>query len=199
MEDGILERTKSSSEETLSAGNVKSLKTGEGREISIDNRPYPYESRVQVTEAYCAAEFEHNINHVTYKKDDPTIFRPVARVGAFSVYNSPSGSSPSMAASAAGPLLQVSKPEVGVCKFLEDAYVEPVASLQCGHGCTNSSGGDLNCPLLGPEFVEYEEIPLFSSRELISVATDLNNIAWMKSGLENGGIKIPDNAGFLEI
>ncbi|KAF1869205.1 hypothetical protein Lal_00048487 [Lupinus albus] len=41
--------------------------------------------------------------------------------------------------------------------------------------------------LLGPEFVYYLEPTSFTSHELISIATDLNNIVWINSGLENYG------------
>ncbi|GMI87203.1 hypothetical protein HRI_002389600 [Hibiscus trionum] len=45
--------------------------------------------------------------------------------------------------------------------------------------------------LWGPfsEFIDY-----FSSHELISIPTNLNNIAWIKSGLENNCLRIPSNA-----
>lgn len=196
MDDGNIDRTKSSSEETLSVGHENSMKIVDGRAISIDNRPNPYESRVQAKEGYCTADFEDNPNHDTDMQDHSTLFRPVARVSAFNKYNPPFGASSINPAQ--GPVLQDSKPEIGVCKFLEDFYGEPVVPLHCGHGCcANSNGGESNHSLLGPEFLEYEEPPPFSSHELLSIATDLNNISWIKSGLENGSTRVPDNARVL--
>ncbi|KAK6135853.1 hypothetical protein DH2020_030400 [Rehmannia glutinosa] len=82
-----------------------------------------------------------------------------------------------LAHSIPGPLVQASKLEFGG---------EPMIPSQCGHGCcAASSAHSSHRSLLGPEFVEYEKLPTFSSQDLISVATDLNNIAWIRSGLEN--------------
>lgn len=48
--------------------------------------------------------------------------------------------------------------------------------------------------ILGPdEFVDYEELPPYSSHELAAIGTDLNNIAWMRSGLDSLSAKAPDN------
>lgn len=67
--------------------------------------------------------------------------------------------------------------------------------LRCGFGCCSTlCGGHFQSSLLGPEFLDYEEPPAFSSHELISIATDLNNIAWIRSGLENNCVRIPSNA-----
>lgn len=72
-------------------------------------------------------------------------------------------------------------------KFLQSLCDEPHIPSKCGHGCstypaeTKFSGKSV----LGPEFVDYEEPCAVSNQELISIATDLNNIAWIKSGLDN--------------
>ncbi|KAL8539143.1 hypothetical protein ACS0TY_000946 [Phlomoides rotata] len=120
-----------------------------------------------------------NLIHVGQGEErQPMVSRPAAKIGAFSVYNS------SMQGSR--PLIQSSELDSEIRKFLEGSSGERVIPSQCGHGCCAAS--NTHSPhrsLLGREFVEYEELPAFSSHELASVATDLNNIAWIKSGLEN--------------
>ncbi|KAL3647337.1 hypothetical protein CASFOL_008305 [Castilleja foliolosa] len=102
----------------------------------------------------------------------PAISRPVAKVGAFNIYNSSIHD-----VEMQGPV------DSGMCKFLDDERMIP---FQCGHGCcAGPIGHSSQMSLLGPEFVEYEELPNFSSQDFVSVASELNNIAWIKSGLEN--------------
>lgn len=200
MEDGSHNRTKASSEETQSVGNISSLRIQEERETSMDNRQDQYEDKAQVNQGFCVAVPEDHPHLVTEVKDHPTIARPVARVSAFSVYNSPNGptnASVRRISPTHGPMLQASKPGLGVYKFLEDVSGEPTVPLQCGHACCASSTGlHSRSSLLGPEFVEYLEPPSFTSHELISIATDINNIAWIKSGLESSGTRIP---GIMEV
>ena len=188
-EDGSLERTKASSEETLSVGDINSLKNLEGRDVVMDDRPNLQEDIPPTKEDQSAAE----------PKDHPTLCHPVARISAFSRYNPPSSSRTESGISGTilmqGPLVQSSRPDWGVGKILEDLHSEPVIPLRCGFGCCSTPcGGHSQISLLGPEFVDYEEPPAFSSHELISIATDLNNIAWIKSGLENSCVRIPSNA-----
>ncbi|KAL0317133.1 UNVERIFIED_CONTAM: Transcription factor, partial [Sesamum angustifolium] len=77
-----------------------------------------------------------------------------------------------------GPLFQASDVDFGICKFLDVASGEPVIPLRCGHGCcAASSMHSSRSSLLGPEFVEYEELPTFSSHELTSVATDSYHVS----------------------
>ncbi|XWS74869.1 hypothetical protein CRYUN_Cryun01aG0035200 [Craigia yunnanensis] len=189
MEDGSLERTKASSEETLSVGDINSFKHLEGRDVVMDDRLNLQEDKPPTQEDQSAAE----------PKDHPTLCRPVARVSAFSCYNPPSSSKTESGMSGTilmqGPLAQSSRPYWGVGKILEDLRSEPVVPLQCGFGCCSTPCRDHSqSSLLGPEFVDYEEPPAFSSHELISIATDLNNIAWIKSVLENSCVRIPSNA-----
>ncbi|XVE99689.1 hypothetical protein REPUB_Repub03eG0222000 [Reevesia pubescens] len=189
MEDGSLERTKASSEETLSIGDINSFKHLEGRDVVMDDRPNLQEDKQPTQEDQSATE----------PKDDPTLCRPLARVSAFSRYNPPSSSRTESGMSSTvlmqGPLAQSSRPDWGVGKILEDLCSEPVIPLRCGFGCCSTPcGGHSQSSLLGPEFVDYEEPPAFPSHELISIATDLNNIAWIKSGLENSCVRIPSNA-----
>ncbi|KAG8380776.1 hypothetical protein BUALT_Bualt06G0051200 [Buddleja alternifolia] len=159
---------KPSSEETSSGGPLNSFKSSEEVEIkSMANEPKKSQDKAQPI--YPSAQGNQSI-----------ISRPVAKIGAFNLYNSSGHDSMNKR-----PLIQGSKRDFGICKTIEGAFSEPVIPLQCGHGCC--AGPTTHSSLLGPEFVEYEEVPTFSSQELASVATDLNNIAWIRSGLENSG------------
>lgn len=195
MEDGSLDRTKASSEETLSAGNINSLRIQDETEPSMDSRQEQYDDKPQANQGLCLAEPEDQAHIVTEAKDHTTVSRPVARVSAFSVYNPPHGptnASVRRITPTCGPMLQASKSQPGVCKYLEDVSGEPTVPLKCGHGCCSSSTGlHSRSSLLGPEFVDYAEPPSFTSHELISIATDINNIAWIKSGLESAGTRMP--------
>ncbi|KAL9418456.1 hypothetical protein AB3S75_036420 [Citrus x aurantiifolia] len=236
-EDGSLDRTKGSSEETLSVGDVNPLKPLEGRDVTMDDRPNRLEDMAQTNGGeFTAVPKQHStfpcpvgdinscklpegrdvtMNDTPKMHDDraermevefaagpkphPTLPRPVARVSAFSLYNSPSGMTPCSgiprAVPTQGPLVQAPRLDLGICKFLEDVCSEPIIPSQCGYGCCASpTGHHSHSSLLGPEFVDYEEPPAFSSHELISIATDLNNIAWIKSGLENSNVGVPGNA-----
>lgn len=234
IEDGSLDRTKASSEETLSAGDVNSLKPPEGRDIAVDDRPDQYIDVAQTNGGQFAAavnlhpSFSCTVGDInSFKlpeerdvtiddrsnlhedraqrkevefangpKSHPTLPRPVARVSAFNLYNSSGGLTPcsgiTRTVPTQGPLVQAAKPDFAISKFLEDVCSEPVIPSQCGYGCcTSLMGRHSHGSLLGPEFVDYEETPAFSSHELISIATDLNNIAWIKSGLESSSIGVP--------
>ncbi|KAL4386058.1 hypothetical protein GQ457_09G030200 [Hibiscus cannabinus] len=189
MEDGSLDRTKASSEETLSVGDVNHFKPLEGRDVVMDERPDFQEDKPPTPEDQTAVE----------PKDHPTLCRPVARVSAFSRYNAPGNSKPESGMTSRipmqGPLAQSYRPDSGVGKILEDLRCEPVIPSRCGFGCCSTPcRGHSQSSLLGPEFVDYEEPPIFTSHELISIATDLNNIAWIKSGLENNSVRVPSNA-----
>lgn len=195
MEDSSHDRTKASSEETVSVCDVNSFKAPEQRDVTMDDILSQHEDKAQTENVPQTNE----IHVAAEPKAYPTLTRPVARVSAFSVYNPPSDpkncSGFTRTVPTKGPLVQASKPDFGFCKFLEDVHDEPIVPLQCGYGCcATPSGGHSHSSLLGPEFVEYEESPSFSSEEFISIATDLNNIAWIKSGLENSSSGIPGNA-----
>ncbi|CAL5363743.1 unnamed protein product [Camellia sinensis] len=182
LEEGSPDCTKASSEETLSYGENNSLRALEGKDLSLT------QNRLNHCEEHRAAEINR-----------PALSCPVPRVGAFSVYNPPSssrtGSIFSRIDPMQGPLIQAVKPYFGVCKFLEGVGVEPVVPLQCGHGCCEASNGaSSRRSLLGPEFVDYDEPPPFSSHELATIATDLNNIAWIRSGLDSTGTQVVENA-----
>ncbi|KAF5771004.1 putative transcription factor MYB family [Helianthus annuus] len=132
------------------------------------------------------AETEDVTTH--YISQDPitthqTVSRPAPHYGAFSVFNNGiQNGEPKMIVPTQGPLIQACKPESVGCKFLNGYSTEPVVPSRCGHGCCSGSGSQPS--LLGPEFVEYEDVPALSNMELATIAADLNTIAWIKSGLE---------------
>lgn len=125
---------------------------------------------------------------------DNNVFRPVARVGAFSVYNPTSqrnGYRDHNIVPCEGPLIQAAKPDSLAGKFLQSLCDEPQIPSKCGHGCSTHPAEIKfsSNSVLGPEFVDYEEPSAVFNQELISIATDLNNIAWIKSGLDNAVIR----------
>ncbi|CAK9138768.1 unnamed protein product [Ilex paraguariensis] len=198
------DRTKASSEETLSNGNNDAFNSPEGRDVSLmEIEPSQCEEKILTKEGHTVAE---NDDHTLFEKDHPffaeknhpTVTRPVAKIGAFNVYNPPCGAAAgsvySRPAPMQGPMIQFSKPDYGICKYFEGVVDEPTVPSRCGHGCcAGPSGGSSSSSVLGPEFIEYEELPLFSGHELAAIATDLNNIAWIKSGLENADTRVPNN------
>ncbi|EOA24165.1 hypothetical protein CARUB_v10017397mg [Capsella rubella] len=125
---------------------------------------------------------------------DSNVFRPVARVGAFSVYNPTShrnGYRDHNIVPCEGLLIQAAKPDSLAGKFLQSLYDEPHVPSKCGRGCsTNPAETKFSRnSVLGPEFVDYEEPCAVFNQELISIATDLNNLAWIKSGLDNAVVR----------
>lgn len=172
------EKKNSSSEKTMSVDDINLVNPTEVRTTVRDNETKQHEDNPSKNED---AEL----------KGHPPICRPVAHVSAFSVYN-PSrwpktGSTCSEMLQIQGPLIQPFKAEIGTCKLFDDVGCEPMIPLQCGHGCctTELSKNHSQGSIMGPEFVDYLESPPFSSHELISIDSDLSNIAWIKSGLEN--------------
>ncbi|KAI3840040.1 hypothetical protein MKX03_004334 [Papaver bracteatum] len=162
---------------------------------SLENQSNQHQDR----EENCRVEY-HCRNE---PKEKPTLFRPAPRVSAFNLYNQEQSMGgyvfPTMVPMLHGPLLQPCKPPVvGQCGLLGGVRRVP---SHCGHGCCTGSrsGGDdgRRSSLLGPEFVEFVEPPPFSGHELVSIATELSNVAWIKSGLGFGfdhrGI-VKDNA-----
>ncbi|CAI9772947.1 unnamed protein product [Fraxinus pennsylvanica] len=132
---------------------------------------------------YPSAEENCPVVYTSAEENNPMISCPVAKVGAFNVYNPSHNSAFSRTIPMQGPLIRASKPDFGICKFLDGASGESIIPQHCGHGCCASSMSSL----LGPEFVEYEEISPFPSQELSAVVMDLNNFAWIRSGIENAG------------
>ncbi|PPD88313.1 hypothetical protein GOBAR_DD14722 [Gossypium barbadense] len=187
MEDaGCLDKTKASSEETLSCAEDSSFRSLEWKDASssekLDNQ--------SKGKALTGTQSNHELIEL------PTLFRPVARISAFNVYNNmdaPEFVSPcSRPVPVLGPSIQTSKPDVGTCKLLEGVYTDRLVPLHCGHGCCGTQNGQKS--LLGPEFVEFSEPPSFPNYELAAIATDISNLAWLKSGLENNSVRAMDDA-----
>ncbi|KAJ0088696.1 hypothetical protein Patl1_31744 [Pistacia atlantica] len=141
-------------------------------------------------------EVSSNLDHEL--KEQPTLFRPQARVSAFNVYNTMDGpeivSPHPRQTPMQGPLVQASLPDAGICKLIEGVYSERMVPHLCGYGCCGiQCGGICQNSLLGPEFLEFAEPPSFPSYELASIATDISNLAWLKSGLENSNMRMMDD------
>ncbi|KAK7300550.1 hypothetical protein RJT34_11396 [Clitoria ternatea] len=183
-EDGGFEKTKASSEETMSIGDINSSNPAEVRNVMMDSENKPPRKDDAKVEEHC------------------TLYRPVARFSAFSVYNPPgrptTGSCSKMFPGQC-PLTKSPRPNVGSCNLFDDMDCEPMVPLQCGYGCCAAESRESHShgSLLGPEFVDYLESPSFPSHELISIATDLNKMAWIKSGLENYSAGVTEDTANL--
>jgi len=207
--DGSIDKSKASSEETLS-GETNSFRAFEGtQEVNVvANQFYHCGHEVPLNESLIQPQMQplpimlvnhHVLEHqpvgaqAPETTKQPTVSRPVARVGAFNVYrpstNSTSARPHPKPVPVQGPLMHAFQPDFDISKFLDGVESEPIIPLRCGQGCCSSSTPARAEPrrssLLGPEFIDYEEPSSFSSHELASIATDLNNIAWIKSGLDN--------------
>ncbi|GKV10096.1 hypothetical protein SLEP1_g21507 [Rubroshorea leprosula] len=189
VEDASLDKNKASSEETQSCGDVTSVKSLERKDVSS----------VEKVDCQYKGKSLMEIPHSHEAKVPTTLFRPVARISAFNVYNTTNG--PETASlhpkpvPAQGPLIQTAKQDVEINKLLEGYYSGHLVPHQCGHGCCGTeSGRNSHNSLLGPEFVDCLEPPSFPSYELAAIATDISNLAWMKSGLENNSIRTMDDA-----
>ncbi|KAL3531747.1 hypothetical protein ACH5RR_005268 [Cinchona calisaya] len=187
MEDVSAEKSKASSDETLSCGDVNSFKSLEGKDVSSQEK----------------MDDEHHENRTqtdcSETKDPPSLVRPIARISAFSIYGSADVMETSLPVGRPtnfeGPLDQLSKPDIGINKMLQTAYGDRLVPHQCGYCCFANPGiGEYKNSLLGPEFSDYAESPSFPSLELAALAADISNVAWNKSGLENCSIKTMDGA-----
>ncbi|XP_058729170.1 transcription factor MYB1-like [Vicia villosa] len=202
-EDISMEKARASSEETLSCGDLNSLKSSEGRDFSskeiVDDR---YEDKARTD-----PQLHHEARDlpIVEVRDPPTLFKPVARVSAFNVYHAFNGSQPSTSVPRPvpmqGPILHSPQSDMEICKMLNGTYGDRSIPQQCGHGCCSSLNGNTSkSSLLGPEFVEYSEPQSFPSFELAAIATDISNLAWLKSGLENNSVKMMgETAGRVNI
>ncbi|XP_059305463.1 transcription factor MYB1 [Lycium ferocissimum] len=180
LEDVSAEKSKASSEETQSCGDVNSLKAIEGKDISSqenqEDNHYEDKSQGEVQRSDAAAN------------DPCTLFRPVARISAFSVYGSLNAPEAQLQTPRLTP---IQAPDLGISKLLEGAFTDRLVPHQCAHGCCGNANQESNgSSLLGPEFVDYAEPPSFSSHELATLATEISNVAWCKSGLENSSIEV---------
>lgn len=185
VEDVSLDKAKASSEDTLSCGDVNSMKSSEGRDISSK----------EIMDDNDEDKAQNEGQSYLEDKDPPTLFRPVARVSAFNVYRSFDGLLPSTSIQRPvpmqGPILQSPKPDNEIYKMIEGIYGDRSVPHQCGHGCCAAPYGNKSTSsLLGPEFIEFSEPPSFPSFELAAIATDISNLAWLKSGLENSNDKM---------
>ncbi|XP_004302679.1 PREDICTED: transcription factor LAF1 [Fragaria vesca subsp. vesca] len=189
IEDVSLDKRKASSEETLSNGDVNSSRSTEGKEVcSLEYTDDQHEDKVSTDGQYS-----------NEAREPRTLFRPVAHVSAFSVYNHLGGQDPSSSFQkpipVQGPLVQEVKLDVGICKLVEGIYGEQSVPDQCGHGCCcTQNGRTTGNSLLGPEFVEFSEPPCFPSFEMAAIATDISKLAWLKSGLESSSGMVTSDA-----
>ncbi|KAG1365826.1 transcription factor MYB1 [Cocos nucifera] len=178
LQDASAEKAKGSSEESPSIGDVNSFKSLEGRDVN---------SKENMSDN--SEDIVNGRDDTSEVRDPPYLFRPVARVSAFHPYNHVSGESCGSLLSRPvqmhGLLPQAFQNEAGVSKLLDGNCSEPQVPPRCGHGCC-SIENDCHPPnsLLGPEFVEFVELPAISNQELFSVASELSSIAWLKSGLQ---------------
>lgn len=184
MEDTSVEKSKSSSEETPSCGDAYSVKSSDRKDVS---------SMDLLDDSHKVDKAQSQVQLIEKSTTPPTLFRPVARVSAFTVYNSVDGAENGVNSSQE-PFVQMSNPDVGTCKFLDGSYSGLLVPERCGRGCCEISNGITSVnSLLGPEFVDYTEPPSFTSHDLAALAADISNVAWSKSGLESGSIKAMDN------
>lgn len=175
-QDANLDKPKASSEETLSCGDANSFKSIEGKNVSsLDN-----------LDDQCEEKAPLEIPSNNEAKESSTLFRPMARVSAFSVHNPEIASPCPRPVPMQGPSIEAPIPDNGICKLLDRIYNERLVPHQCGHGCCKAqNGNNLVNSLLGPEFVDFLDPPSFPNFELAAIATDISNFAWLKSGLEN--------------
>nr|XP_043631265.1 transcription factor MYB1-like [Erigeron canadensis] len=168
-----LDTTRASSEDTFSNEKLSPPKLSETEDVSV----------IEVTN-----------DHIF--KDSPlthqAVYRPAPRLGAFTEYESSNriqNGQPMMVLPTQGPITQACKPESIGCKFLNGYSAEYLVPSRCGHGCCSGygHGHKSQTSLLGPDFVEYEELPPLANLDLATIAADLNSIAWIKSGLEKPG------------
>lgn len=190
VEGNSVELLRVSSEETPSCGDTNSYKSSEGKDASplelVDNN-------------YREEGFQSEVQHRENSTVPPTLFHPVARIGAFNVCNhvdSSDNACPSTSLSSFQvPFAQETNLDIGICKLLDSAYGEMVVPNLCGHGCCeSSSGAPPLSSLLGPEFTDYTESPSFTTHDLAALAAEISNVAWSRNGLESSIIKAMDSA-----
>lgn len=186
LEDASGDKSKASSEETLSCGDVSSYKSLEGKDVNSLETDDINTDKVQTEYLLC-----------NEAKDPPTLYKPVPRISAFSIYNPLDGPEPVVqhtGATCSQSVLFPPKPDAGMGKLLEGTYGERLVPRQCGYGCCGASTEKVSkSSLLGPEFSDYEEPPSFPCHELAALAAEISNIAWLKSGLDNSNVKAPDH------
>ncbi|KAL8093554.1 hypothetical protein AgCh_035437 [Apium graveolens] len=156
-----------------------------------ESRPAELEDRSQKEENHCIAN-----------NKKPVLSNTVAHIGAFHSYYPQNclGSVNSRIVPMQGPLLQACKPANMVCGTLNENCRVPVIPSKCGYGCCAAPTRDYpQSLLLGPEFVDFEELPPFTSQEFVAMASDLNNTAWIRSGIDNVDAKMLDNTSCCRV
>lgn len=127
MEDNSAEKSKASSDETLSCADVHSFKCQEKMDDEL------HENRTHI-DCQCTSE----------AKDPPSFCRPTAQISARSVYGSLDVMETSLPvgrlANFEGPLDQLSKPDIWISKLLQKAYGDRLVPHECGHCCIASPG-----------------------------------------------------------
>ncbi|ONK62152.1 uncharacterized protein A4U43_C07F930 [Asparagus officinalis] len=184
--NGGVEKIKVSSEKAQSLVPINPFKSLEVRDTSLSkNLPCQVEEKIDDHVVPCEPKVE----------DQPKLFRPVARVSAFNIYNTLSGESKGslLPRSVHEPQFQASRSTGEACKLLDSLSCEPEVPSRCGHGCCRIEKESSQTSLLGPEFMEFVEAPPISSLELALVASDLSSIAWLKSGLQTTSTRIFSN------
>ncbi|XP_073044482.1 transcription factor MYB1 [Primulina eburnea] len=183
VEDSSFEKSKaSSSEETPSCDDTNFFISNEDKDVIPQEQIDASFHRLEKDPPESAQLIEKSLI-------PPTLFRPVPRISAFSVYNLFDSLENSEH------LNRASKPDISVCKLFEGAYGDQLVPHRCGHGCCESPSGAVTkvSSLLGPEFIDYtESSPCFTRHELASLAADISNVAWRKSGLESSTVKTMD-------
>ncbi|WOH08130.1 hypothetical protein DCAR_0727567 [Daucus carota subsp. sativus] len=186
LEDASGDESKVSSEETLSCGDVNSSKSLEGKNVNSLETDGKSADDVQTEYQLC--------NEARYPR---TVFQPVPRISAFSIYNPLDGPEPLVQhrrVTCSQKVILPPKPDAVIGKLLEGSYGERLVPRQCGYGCCGTSTKKMSkSSFLGPEFSDYEEPISFPSHELAGLAAEISNIAWLKSGLDNSNIKAPDH------
>ncbi|CAN6471495.1 unnamed protein product [Victoria cruziana] len=168
--DAEREKAKAS-EENLQTGSLESLRKAEDEDASS-----------------CSVDIPDQPKELAKSKDEMkkrpgNLFRPVARVSAFNLYNPIDGAtdSSSLFRTISFPN-EGYRPESGVHKWLSSVSGGAQVPSQCGHGCCESEGGvHHKNSILGPEFHEFVEMTPLLGYELSSIAAELCNLAWMKS------------------
>ncbi|KAL3839453.1 hypothetical protein ACJIZ3_024044 [Penstemon smallii] len=180
VEDNLIHKSKASSDETPSCGDANSFKSSEGKDVnSLELKDDNHQEKRAQSEVQLS---EKSI-------DPPALFKPVARINAFSVSNpltDPGHVLPKVAPFQR-PFIHASNHDSRISKLLEGYFGDRLIPYQCGHGCCCEISGHANkrSSFLGPEFSDYSEPPFSASNELAALAADISNVAWSKSGLES--------------
>ncbi|CAN4107038.1 unnamed protein product [Withania somnifera] len=189
LDDGSIDKGKALCEEIKLRGDFNQIKPLEMLEVSRTQCMSSQSvDKAHIYEMYGTPErtphfVSERSRSTSMENSDPSASLPTEKIGAFNVHN-PSATSGIVPMQ--GPLIHSFSPDFDICKLLEGvSAVETIVPQGCGHGCcATTTKSSSKSSLLGPEFVDYEEHPPLLGHELSSMATDLNNIAWIKSGLE---------------